>query len=52
MYLEVKKDGKKFKLPGVKEYFYNEELKKINIIFEEVSLTIKNVEEVKVFEEE
>lgn len=52
MYLEVKKDGKIFKLPGVKEYFYNKELKKINIIFEEVSLTIKDVDEVKVIEEE
>jgi hypothetical protein len=52
MYLEVKKDGKLFKLPGVKEYFYNEELKKINIIFEEVSLTIKDVDEVIIIEEE
>lgn len=52
MYIEVKKDGKIFKLPGVKEYFYNEELKKINVIFEEVSLVIKNVDEVKVIEEE
>lgn len=52
MYLEVKKDGKTFKLPGVKEYFYSEDLKKISIIFEEVSLTIKNVDEVKVIEEE
>ena len=52
MYIEVKKDGKIFKLPGVKEYFYNEELKKINIIFEEVSLVIKNIDEVKIIEEE
>ena len=52
MYIEVKKDGKTFKLPGVKEYFYSKELKKVNVIFEEVSLTIKEVDEVKVFEEE
>ena len=52
MYLKVKKDGKIFKLPGVKEYFYSKELKKINVIFEEVSLTINNIDEVKVIEEE
>lgn len=52
MYIEVKKDGKIFKLPGVKEYFYSKELKNINIIFEEVSLTIKNVDEVNIIEEE